>query len=290
MSDNFTRDRFEWLERLAEDSRIHSTAVRVALAISKYFNRDTGMAWPSIKTIAEASGTPERTVKHAISALCDAGHLEKRRGGFSKSNVYVMAGGSIKDPENAPEHSGAMGCPNDPSSEAMDCPNEASSRAMDCPSLGQWVAPRSGNGLPTNSLIEPSIKPYNIDISPPTPSLPVWKKGRGDDTDFDKFFEAYPRKVSKGTARKAWAKAVKISDAPTLIAAAQRYASERHGEDTRFTKHPASWLNAESWNDEPKAVPSREAVPIGFGGRSSAKERTAAAIQHMLANDEGDFQ
>lgn len=68
---------------------------------------------------------------------------------------------------------------------------------------------------------------------------------------FDEFWTAYPRKTSKGHARTAWAKAVKAAPAATIIAAAERFAAERAGQDPRYTPHPATWLNGERWTDEP---------------------------------------
>jgi hypothetical protein len=33
-----------------------------------------------------------------------------------------------------------------------------------------------------------------------------------------------------------------------------RHAAERFGQDRKFTKNPATWLNAESWNNEPAST------------------------------------
>lgn len=66
---------------------------------------------------------------------------------------------------------------------------------------------------------------------------------------FDEFWSAYPRKVAKGAARTAWLKAVKIVDPSTLIAGAISYANDP-ARKPEYTKHPATWLNAECWEDE----------------------------------------
>lgn len=133
-------------------------------------------------------------------------------------------------------------------------------------------------------------------ISPPPPPCDPKPKGVAIDASFEEFYRAYPRKVSKGSARKAWAKAAKQAEPAVIIAAAERYAQERRSEDPRFTKHPASWLNAEAWQDEPATLmpmAGRTEAPSAFSNRNSAKERTAAVVQHMLASldrDGGDFQ
>lgn len=82
--------------------------------------------------------------------------------------------------------------------------------------------------------------------SPATPST---------ETDFDRFWSQYPRKVGKGQARKAWAKVTKAgADPDAIVAGAERYTRERQGEDAKFTAHPATWLHGERWDDQPYAA------------------------------------
>lgn len=80
------------------------------------------------------------------------------------------------------------------------------------------------------------------------------------DDGFDTFWSTYPRKIGKGAARKAWAKALKTADAATITAGAARYATERAGQDPKYTPHPATWLNAERWADEPEQPRLRAAA------------------------------
>lgn len=64
---------------------------------------------------------------------------------------------------------------------------------------------------------------------------------------FDEFWSAYPLRVAKAAARRAWAKALREASADTITTAARRYADD----PTRtFTAHPATWLNAGRWDDE----------------------------------------
>jgi hypothetical protein len=69
--------------------------------------------------------------------------------------------------------------------------------------------------------------------------------------DFETFWKAYPRKASKGQARKAYIAALKRGiGADVLLAGARRYASDTK-RDPDFTKHAATWINGECWLDEP---------------------------------------
>jgi hypothetical protein len=65
------------------------------------------------------------------------------------------------------------------------------------------------------------------------------------------FWPAYPRKVGKPAALKAYLAARKRSSFEAVMAGVRRYAQERAGEDAQFTKYPQGWLSGDHWNDEP---------------------------------------
>jgi hypothetical protein len=74
----------------------------------------------------------------------------------------------------------------------------------------------------------------------------------GSSGSFAEFWLVYPRKVAKGAAERAWAKAVKAGADPVdVLAGAARYGQDRAAQDPKFTKHPATWLNGRCWLDEP---------------------------------------
>lgn len=76
---------------------------------------------------------------------------------------------------------------------------------------------------------------------------------RDDSMDrFDDFWAAYPKRRDLAPARKAWVKAIAKATPDDIIAATKRYADERRGKDPEYTKYPATWLNKESWKDEPQ--------------------------------------
>lgn len=69
------------------------------------------------------------------------------------------------------------------------------------------------------------------------------------DLAFEEFWLVYPRKISKGHARKAWDRALKKAAPEELIQGAVRLA--RQNLEERFTPHAATWLNGERWLDMP---------------------------------------
>lgn len=81
--------------------------------------------------------------------------------------------------------------------------------------------------------------------NPPKPP----KRGAVSDLDFDAFWKCYPRKVGRDQALRAWIKALKGG-----ITAAEIHGGlsrQTFSHDPQFIKHPASWLNAGCWKDEP---------------------------------------
>ncbi|QIK82644.1 hypothetical protein [Sanguibacter sp. HDW7] len=82
--------------------------------------------------------------------------------------------------------------------------------------------------------------------------------------EFDAFWAAYPHKVGKGTARTAWTKALRKTDAQTLIHAAQALSDDPNLPERRYIPHPTTWLNAERWEDDPlPELTTRAADPSG---------------------------
>lgn len=71
--------------------------------------------------------------------------------------------------------------------------------------------------------------------------------------DFNSFWRAYPRRISKGAARDAFAKAIRKATLETMLAAIGEYIA--HKPDRIDFKHPATWLNQECWDDEWASVP-----------------------------------
>jgi hypothetical protein len=71
--------------------------------------------------------------------------------------------------------------------------------------------------------------------------------------DFVRFYSAYPRKVDRKDACKAWHQALVAGvDPEHIIAAAERYAAIWDPADRKHTKHPGRWLRAGSYDNAPE--------------------------------------
>lgn len=76
-----------------------------------------------------------------------------------------------------------------------------------------------------------------------------------EDVSFDEFWKSYPLKRDKAAAKRAWKRALKKATAADVIAGAGRYNADPNRSE-KYTKYPATWLNAEAWADGP--LPERE--------------------------------
>jgi hypothetical protein len=70
--------------------------------------------------------------------------------------------------------------------------------------------------------------------------------------DFTAFWAAYPRRVGKLDALKAYERARKVDSAENIMAGVERY-KQHLPDEARFVCHPATWLNKGRWMDEEDA-------------------------------------
>ena len=84
---------------------------------------------------------------------------------------------------------------------------------------------------------------------------------------FDEFWDAYPRKIGKGAARAAFAKAKHLTTIPQIIDAARAYAAfvEETGVDRQYIPHPSTWLNGERWDDDLESERQVKSNSNGWG-------------------------
>ncbi|MCE2713160.1 MAG: hypothetical protein LW688_11575 [Cryomorphaceae bacterium] len=85
--------------------------------------------------------------------------------------------------------------------------------------------------------------------------------------DFEIFWKAYPRRVAKAVARKAWMQTAKIRPPLDELLAAinSQCQSEQWQKDNgQFIPHPATWLRGERWSDEMEIdVPKQLSKTLG---------------------------
>lgn len=71
---------------------------------------------------------------------------------------------------------------------------------------------------------------------------------KGYTSEFEKFWNAYPRKVGRNSAYQKFIKILDEVDAEILIKAVE--AQKQNWDDPKFIPHPTTWLNQGRWKDE----------------------------------------
>lgn len=149
---------------------------------------------------------------------------------------------------------------NAPSVHLPDQQKESGSRESREPSmldLGSRTLDRGSTTPPTPAESAASGDGVLIHLPVPEPGNDRKPPELGSDQDlgFVAFWDVYPRKVGKPSARAAWKKAVgkARADPAVVIDAAKRYAANpmRRARGLEYTAHPATWLNDERYNDQP---------------------------------------
>ena len=76
---------------------------------------------------------------------------------------------------------------------------------------------------------------------------------------FDEFWTAYPRKIAKAVARKAFARLTEQQQLDACKAIDDHLAYWKAKEtELEFIPHPATWLNQERWEDELVIEPKKQ--------------------------------
>ncbi|MEQ1755281.1 MAG: helix-turn-helix domain-containing protein [Micropepsaceae bacterium] len=221
-SQGAARDRFGWIQRVVRDFKLHPNARLLAVVIADFINSKSGVAYPSQKRLAEILGLSTRTIMNLLPQIVERGHIEITPGnGRGHASEY-----RLKDEADFTLFY-AKGCNAvHPSQSERVKPDALKGEIR----RRERVKPASHQPVEYNQLKEPVEYIHGT---------------------FDEFWEVYPRRVSRGAAQRAFQKALKRSQAKVIMDGATRYAIERKGQDTKYTKHPATWLNGDCWEDEP---------------------------------------
>jgi X-X-X-Leu-X-X-Gly heptad repeat protein len=209
----------EIMNAVWRESKADGRARLVLLAIADH-QGEIG-AWPSIKRLAQMVNSSERSVQRDIQHLQKIGELRVEvqnapTSGQYKSNRYFIT---------LPSTSGVT--------ESQSGVTDLASGVTD---LASGV---TAGGV--QSLIEPLEETLsNTHVS----------------ELFDEFWKIYPRKSDKRAALRAFKSALSRVSFEDIMAGVHRYATDPNLPDMSFIKHPATWLNADAWENGP--LPERK--------------------------------
>ena len=138
------------------------------------------------------------------------------------------------------------------------------------------------------SCYDETSQPVPVPVPVPEP-VPEPTNG-----EFDVFWSLYPRKVGKGTGRRAWASAVKKAAPRTITAGLKRSVAHWQDDKTemRYIPHPSAWLNGERWSDDilGDGTDGKVFTSTGLGARCTiypglTKQQTADGFVRVIRDD-----
>lgn len=251
-----TRDRpalFEWRQAVT-DSNLSPMARLVAFVLSMHMNADGGSCWPSTATVGREAGLSEPSARKHLARLVELGWLS-RRDRPGRTSTFQASYPSHETPTVSQNPYCETPPPKQESYEVAPLQvDDATPTTSQNPTPTTSQNPRTS----TNSSIEGVTK---------TPPF-----------EFEPFWLAYPRKVGKPLALKAWAKAICQTTPGVLLAGCESWAAHwlEAGTEPQFIPHPSTWLNRHQFNDEPPPVSKR-------GTRSERSAQAGASVAAALA-------
>lgn len=205
-------------------TNLPTTEKMVLLVVADHASDDGTNAYPSQATIASKASISVRTVQRCINNLVKARYLIMDK----------HAGGSANCRDDRRPHLYTI-CLDKLRGDILTTRNDRGDIDY---TNGVTSTPTTGrHSRPKNYPLEPPLEPPYL---------------------FDDFWEIYPLKIAKKTAKIAYQKAIKSTKAEVILEGAKRYANDpkRH---PSYTVHPTTWLNQERWADAP--LPEREITP-----------------------------
>lgn len=209
-----------------------SRAVLMALADRA---NDSGKCWPSLATIAKDAGVCLSTVKTALRKLRSGGFITwtnttTEDGDAGTNNYQLTVWGRAGD---APPKAG-----------------DAQRRTAPAPRVRQEPAEgRAGDGHKASMEAQRETL-LALDAASPDP--PTGNRKRPNMDQAEAIYQAYPRKEKKPPALKSISKALDDYAPDFLLERTKAYAAAIAWQERQFIPLPASWFNAEQFNDDPE--------------------------------------
>jgi hypothetical protein len=242
------------------------TAKSVLVSLADNAN-DHGHCWPSIDTICTRTCFGRDAVIDAISWLESAGAVKANRENGRKT-TYMITPASFNEGYSRPSRRTVARVRNGLATDQMQS-GKPTGRAN--PPVGQNLEPVGQNdGHQSGKTIKPVGQ---NDTNRQEPSInrqrTINARASIEDADlmqaFQAFYAAYPRKVARAAALKAWLKLKPDVTLQTRIlgAVAFQRKSKDWLDDKKFVPHPATYLNHARWEDEVPGMPTMAAAADG---------------------------
>jgi hypothetical protein len=212
----------EIMNAVWKHSKADGRARLVLLAIADH-QGEIG-AWPSLATLSKMVNASERSVQRDINYLQDIGELEVHYQQAPTRNHYKS--------------------------------NLYFVRLTGVTDLATGVTNTEGGVTNTAGGVTAGVvQSLNRTITEPLEKTLVSEM-------LNEFWKEYPRKSDKRAALKALTSALNRASFEEILAGAIAYANDPNLPDTKYQKHPATWLNADSWENGPLPADPKRARQI----------------------------
>jgi hypothetical protein len=277
------KERDEWMRALVESGLPHGV-VRLAVRLALHLYVESGRCDPHYAMLATELRLSRRSIIRGIAVLERAGWVSVARVGqhLHQPNQFSLLRADRGDTALSPRKA-ATGVTN--SADRGD-KNRHSGVTYGVTQQSVRTAKNSGR-----DSLSPDSASHADSKTDARSKAADGKERRGHvnaDEGFTAFWEAYPKRVEKVAALKAFAAAVKRGvDPETLIAGAKRYAIEQAEKNPDYTKHPATWINKGCWDDEASGAPVLDndgnviAIAARRRGPKSMTENGAELLHEM---------
>jgi hypothetical protein len=246
-------DKLRWLQAISADHEISPMASKLAIAIAtRYLNNETGMSFVGMSALAAFVGVSRSAAKKAKRQLTARGYLATKRRGLGQSNLYRLAFPRSTDGASTEGHSCSLQ------------EGRSGDLLMATPATFKTATPATS--IPDDIIPDDSSRENR--------ARACAKRASCDQGSFDRFWQAWPNKVGKPAAQKAFAKNAGEIDA--ILDGVARYV--RGKPPDRQWLNPATFLNQRRWEDAPAPEPQSRVWPARSNGRGGFATLLAESI------------
>jgi hypothetical protein len=235
----------EALSIVLNHSQAKGAAKLVLIGIANHLGPDADEgAWPSQNRLASYANVSDRAVRDAIETLEQLGELVKETAAGHSRNQYKPNRYWI-----------TLRCPES-------CDGSLSHNRVEV-SDNQGGSFQQSGWKPASDepLLEPEKKQINA--------------------QFEEFWNSYPRKLDKAKAFRAFKSALSRAKFEDILAGVIAYRNDPK-RNPDFTKYPASWLNADSWEN---AAGSNEVIQATNERRDRELQRSKEFLEEQKRLD-----
>ena len=218
--------------------------------------------WPSHATLATRLSCSVSSVKKYLTELVDGKLITIRKEQYRSSVYYLLPPGELnsqgtKPDQSKSENDGEQSLPDDNGNQ----PNSACDKPDSSGDQPKKEGDQSNSGHLNNLLNQsneedPPLPPTKAETLKDMPDSGTPSAGGVSHTshDYEKAWELYPKKDSKGFAKTAWLKLQRSGQLPAqdeLLAAIQRFSASEgwQREQGRYVPQMSNWLRGQRWLD-----------------------------------------